>query len=123
MAPRKRMPTTTRARTHSMEWPPELLNHVLRFYYRKQIERRGGTTMYYEGPLGEERMVRKTVEDAWGRHVGLYGDGGHVTKYFYEGPRGEERKVRSESGDYTSYFEGPALKERKVRFEHKGVAI
>ena len=68
------------------------------------LPRGDGKNRFFEGPTGEERMVRE-----------LFPNG---VEYFYEGPIDQERFVRAEFPDGTKqFYEGPIDQERLVRVE------
>lgn len=84
--------------------------------------------VFYEGPQGQERLVRIEEANGFKRYfegpqynealVIIESPSGWVS--YYKGPRGEERLVRKESNNESGlilYYEGSRGQERKVRAE------
>ena len=63
----------------------------------------GGTVLFFEGPPGQERMVKTMFPNS---------------TQFYEGPPGQERHVKSTfTNGNNSYYEGESGEERLVKVE------
>ena len=86
-----------------------------------------GTIAYFDGPNGQERMIRKeNIPELEGFVQHFDGSQGEERLvridrpngqgiFFYEGDQGEEHIVRLEWGNQTEFYEGSLGFERKVR--------